>query len=60
MKKVLAIVLTLAVLSAASVTAFAASPIIAKGGSDAFDVTGTYVAVSYTHLPEGDCKGERL
>lgn len=44
MKKVLAIVLTLAVLSVASVTAFAASPIIAKGGSDAFDVTGTYVA----------------
>lgn len=46
MKKVLAIVLTLAVLSVASVTAFAASPIIAKGGSDAFNVTGTYVAGS--------------
>lgn len=44
MKKVLTIILTLAMLSMTSVTAFAASPITANGGSDSADVKGTYVA----------------
>ncbi len=44
MKKVLTIILTLALLSMTSVTAFAASPITANGGSDSADVKGTYVA----------------
>ena len=44
MKKVLTIILSLALLSMASVTAFAASPITANGGSDSADVKGTYVA----------------
>lgn len=44
MKKVLTIILSLALLSMASVTAFAASPITSVGGSDSADVKGTYVA----------------
>lgn len=44
MKKVLTSILSLALLSIASVTAFAASPITANGGSDSADVKGTYVA----------------
>lgn len=44
MKKVLTIILTLAMLSMTSVTAFAASTITSIGGSDSADVKGTYVA----------------
>ena len=44
MKKVLTIILSLALLSMASVTAFAASPITTNGGSDSAEVKGTYVA----------------
>lgn len=44
MKKIFTIILTLALLSTASVTAFAESPITAKGGSDSAEVKGTYVA----------------
>ena len=44
MKKIFAMILTLALLSMASVTAFAASPITTKGGSDSAEVKGTYVA----------------
>ena len=44
MKKVLTIILTLALLSMTSVTAFAASSITANGGSDSAEVKGTYVA----------------
>lgn len=43
MKKVLTIILSLVLLSMASVTTFAASPITANGGSDSADVKGTYV-----------------
>lgn len=46
MKKVLTIFLSLALLSMASVTAFAASPITSEGGSDSANVKGTYVAGS--------------
>ena len=46
MKKVLAIILSLALLSMVSVTAFAASPITSIGGSDSADVKGTYAAGS--------------
>ena len=44
MKKIFAIIISLALLSTASVTAFAASPITAKDGSDSAVVKGTYVA----------------
>lgn len=44
MKKVLTIFLSLALLSMASVTAFAASPITSEGGSDSANVKGTYTA----------------
>lgn len=44
MKKLLTIILSLALLSMASVTAFAASPITSEDGSDSADVKGTYVA----------------
>ena len=44
MKKIVAIILTLALLSMASVTAFAANPIITNGGNDSAEVKGTYVA----------------
>ena len=44
MKKVFAFILTLALLSMASVTAFAANPITSKGESDSAIVKGTYVA----------------
>lgn len=43
MKKVLTIILSLALLSMVSVTAFAASPITANGESDSAEVKGTYV-----------------
>ena len=46
MKKVLAIILSLALLSTVSVTAFAASPITYIGGSDSAAVKGTYAAGS--------------
>ena len=46
MKKVLAIILSLALLSMVSVTAFAASPITYIGGSDSAAVKGTYAAGS--------------
>lgn len=44
MKKVLSTMLTLALLSLMSVTAFAASPITANGSSDSVAVKGTYIA----------------
>lgn len=44
MKKVLTSILSLALLSMASVTAFAASPITSIGGTNSADVKGTYVA----------------
>lgn len=44
MKKIFAMILALTLLSMASVTAFAASPITTKGGSDSAEVKGTYVA----------------
>lgn len=48
MKKLLTIILSLALLSMASVTAFAANPITFEDGSDSADVKGTYVAGSST------------
>ncbi len=44
MKKIWAIMLTVALLSVTSVTAFAASPVTTRGGSDSAEVRGTYVA----------------
>lgn len=44
MKKIIAIILTLVMLSAASVTAIAASPVTSQGESDSAEVKGTYVA----------------
>lgn len=44
MKKVVTILIVIALLSMASVTAFAASPITSVGDSDSVDVKGTYVA----------------
>lgn len=46
MKKVLAIILSLALLSMVSVTAFATSPITSIGESDSVAVKGTYVTGS--------------
>lgn len=44
MKKIFVIIFASVLIFAASVTAFAASPITAKGGSDSAEVKGTYVA----------------
>lgn len=48
MKKLLVIILTLAMLCTLSVAASAASPITSAGGTDQADVTGTYVPGSAT------------
>lgn len=46
MKKIFAVILTIALLSFASINTFAASPITANGGSDSAEVKGTYKAGS--------------
>ena len=44
MKKTVAIILAFVLISAMSVTAFAASPVTAQGKSDSAEVKGTYIA----------------
>lgn len=46
MKKIFAVILTIALLSFASINTFAASPIESYGGSDSAEVKGTYKAGS--------------
>lgn len=46
MKKIFAVILTIALLSFASINTFAASPIKSYGGSDSAEVKGTYKAGS--------------
>lgn len=46
MKKIFAVILTIALFSFASINTFAASPIESYGGSDSAEVKGTYIAGS--------------